>query len=104
MYPLTLMIVASYYVLFAVMGAREVLVAEVGLAAVFVVAAVVGFRGSLWIVAAGLAAHGVLDGMHDAIVPNAGVPVWWPPFCLGVRCRRGGVPVVATHPPAPADA
>jgi hypothetical protein len=47
-----------------------------------VIAAVAGFRLSAWIVVAGLAAHGVFDGFHGYLIENAGVPVWWPAFCL----------------------
>lgn|GEM_PF-2653823 len=43
----------------------------------FRLAAVIGFRRSLW-----LAAHGVLDSAHSRIVQNNGVPPLWPPFCL----------------------
>ena len=49
---------------------------------VFVIAAVVGFKSSVWIVVAGLAGHGILDAVHGDIVNNAGVPVWWPAWCL----------------------
>jgi hypothetical protein len=50
--------------------------------AVFAVAAVVGFKGSPWIIVAALAAHGVQDAVHGHIVANAGVPAWWPAWCL----------------------
>ncbi|HEY8258753.1 MAG TPA: hypothetical protein VIG08_13935 [Gemmatimonadales bacterium] len=36
---------------------------------------------SLWIVVAGLAAHGVFDALHDRLIANPGVPEWWPQFC-----------------------
>ncbi|HEX4935166.1 MAG TPA: hypothetical protein VFV33_18405, partial [Gemmatimonadaceae bacterium] len=44
--------------------------------------AVWGFKSSLWIVAAALAAHGIFDLVHGEAIANPGVPVWWPPFCL----------------------
>jgi hypothetical protein len=53
-------------------------------------AAVVGFRGNLWIVAAGLAAHGVMDAFHPALVDNPGVPVWWPSFCSAYDVAAAG--------------
>jgi hypothetical protein len=43
---------------------------------------VVGFRTSLWLVAAALAAHGLFDLVHARLIINPGVPTWWPPFCL----------------------
>jgi hypothetical protein len=82
-YPTVLMVIASYYVLFAAMSQslHTVLLESVVLTA-FVVAAVAGFKSNLWIVVAGLAAHGVFDAVHGYVLENAGVPAWWPPFCL----------------------
>ena len=40
-----------------------------------------GFRKNLWIVAAGILAHGAQDFVHSMIVTNPGVPTWWPGFC-----------------------
>ena len=82
MYPLVTLVVASYYVLFAAMGASTGILALEALAgAAFVVAAIVGFRSSLWIVVAALAGHGVFDLVHGSIIHNPGVPHWWPHFC-----------------------
>src|SRR3954462_2020454 len=59
-YPTVLIVIASYYVLFAAMiGSRETLVLESALMTVFVVAAVAGFKKSPWIIVGALAAHGV---------------------------------------------
>lgn len=81
-YPTVTMVVASYYVLFAVMaGDTHALWLEVLAAGAFVVAAALGFRRSLWIVVAALAAHGVQDFFHGAVIENPGVPAWWPQFC-----------------------
>jgi len=33
-------------------------------------------------VAAALAAHGIFDLTHAAIISNPGVPNWWPEICL----------------------
>jgi len=62
-------------------GSSRAIVIELLIAGVFVVAASLGFRGSLWVVAAALAAHGVQDFFHGQLVTNAGVPVWWPAWC-----------------------
>lgn len=81
-YPTVTIVVASYYALFAVMGGSvPVLVLECVVIVGFVVAAVVGFRVSLWIVAAALAAHGLFDLVHGELIANTGVPGWWPGFC-----------------------
>ncbi len=83
-YATVLIVVASYYVLFAVMGdARQALVAELPVMAVFATLATLGFRRNPWLVVAGLAAHGVLDAFHARVIDNPGVPAWWPPFCAG---------------------
>ena len=61
MYPVALIVIAAYYVLFATMGGAEALPNELIAALVFIVVAIVGFRTSLWWVAAGIAGHGVFD-------------------------------------------
>lgn len=82
-YPTVAIVVASYYSLFAVMGAStHALVVESLVAGVFLAVAVLGFRSSLWLVAMTLGAHGVFDLAHHALVSNPGVPAWWPQFCL----------------------
>ena len=81
-YSVVLIVVASYWVLFAAMsGSTRVILLETSFAAVFVVAASIGFKRSLWLVAAGLAAHGVFDVFHAHLFVNPGMPEWWPAFC-----------------------
>lgn len=81
-YPTVLCVVASLYALFAVMGgSHQALALECIGTAVFVGAAAAGFRRSLWLVVAGLAAHGVFDFLHGRLIANPGVPTWWPQFC-----------------------
>ena len=83
-YPFVLVIVGSYYVLFAVIaGGGPGLVPELAFFALFAAAAALGFRGSLWIVVAGLAAHGVFDFVRPLLLAGPGVPTWWPAFCAG---------------------
>lgn len=107
LYPVVTLVVASYYALFAVMaGAMPALGLETLAGAVFLALAVAGFRGSLWLVVAALAGHGVFDLVHDAVIANPGVPAFWPGFCLAydvvaalylgwlIRSRR--LPAVAT--------
>jgi hypothetical protein len=82
-YPTVTMVVASLYALFAVIGAStRTLVLESLVGAVFIAVAVSGFRSSLWLVVAALAAHGVFDLGHGILLTNPGVPIWWPEFCL----------------------
>ena len=82
-YPTVLNVIALLYILFAAIGGASgrVFVIESLISVVFIVAASVGVRGSLWLVAAGLAAHGIQDFFHGSIVANPGVPPWWPAFC-----------------------
>ena len=82
-YPTLVVVIASYYVLFAVMGGSgHALVVETLVMAGFLLVAVIGFKKSLWLVVAALAAHGVFDVFHGRVVANPGVPAWWPAFCL----------------------
>lgn len=85
LYPVMLIVIASYYALFAILGGDSgALAAEVAIATVFVCLAVIGFRTSLWIVAAALLGHAGLDLVHGHVVDNAGVPAWWPMFCASI--------------------
>lgn len=82
-YPVVLIIVATYYILFAVMtGSTNALLAEVLPMLLFIAAAGLGFRRTPWIIVAGLALHGLFDFIHGAVITNPGVPAWWPGWCL----------------------
>jgi hypothetical protein len=82
-YSLLLIVVASYYALFAVMSnSVAALVLESCVIVTFLTAAVLGFKRNLWILVAGFAAHGVFDVFHDHLISNPSVPTWWPGFCL----------------------
>ena len=82
-YPTVTIVIASYYVLFGAMEAStHVLVLESLVAVVFLLAAVYGFRSSLWVVVAALAAHGIFDLVRGSAIHNPGVPTWWPDFCF----------------------
>lgn len=82
-YPLILIVIAFYYVLFAAMDpSGRALVAEIAVACVFSLLAVLGFKKSMWLVAGAFAAHGAFDLVHHLLIDNAGVPHWWPGFCL----------------------
>ena len=109
LYPAVMIVIAFYYALFAVIGgSQQALLLELLVIVAFVGAAVVGFRHSLWLVAAALAAHGVFDLFHGQWIENPGVPAWWPHFCLAydvvaAACLawlllRSKVPATATGP------
>jgi hypothetical protein len=102
-YPTVLVVIASYYALFAVMGgSSHALLLEGTAIIVFLAAAVVGFKRSLWLVVAALAAHGIFDGFHGRMIANPGVPLWWAQFLPHLRCRGGWIPLVfATTPGNP---
>ena len=90
-YPTVLMVVASYYVLFAVMGGTvHALILESSVMTVFIVSAIVGFRFNLWIVVAALVSHGIFDFVHGGVVTNDGMPQWWPAFCGAYDVCAGG--------------
>ncbi len=82
-YPTVMIVIATFYLLFAVMGGSpRALVYESIFALAFIGAALAGFKKSLWIVVAALAAHGVFDAVHSRLIDDPGVPVWWASFCL----------------------
>jgi len=82
-YPAVVMAVASYYLAFAVADGRGgVMLAEVAIAAVFIVSAVAGFKLNPWIAVVALGGHGVMDAFHHHLVHNTGVPQVWPGFCM----------------------
>ena len=91
-FPTVLIVVATYYILFAVMGAStRALLSESFAAGLFLVVAVAGFRKNLWLVAVALAGHGVFDFFHHGLIANPGVPVWWPGFCMAYDVVAGGL-------------
>jgi hypothetical protein len=83
LYPVVMIVIASYYALFALMGGSiQILIVESAVAAAFLGVAVAGFKSTLWPVVIALAAHGIFDLIHPHLNANPGVPVWWPSFCL----------------------
>lgn len=102
-YATVLIVVASYYVLFAAMsGSLSTVVVESLLMTGFALAAVAGFKRSTWLLVAGLAGHGIMDAFHGSLVHNTGVPVWWPAFCgsydVGAALWLGWLTVRASRP------
>ena len=94
-YPTVVVVVASYYILFATIGgSAHTLAAEAVVMAVFVLAAVLGFRRYPWLVVVGLVGHGVFDMVHDIFLTNPGVPEWWPAFCSAFDVVAGALVAV----------
>jgi len=90
-YPTVLIVIASFYVLFAAMSeSLHTVLLESVVMTVFVIAAVAGFKSSPWIIVAALAGHGIFDALHGKVVENPGVPVWWPGFCLAYDLGAAG--------------
>lgn len=88
-YPIILVVIASYYCLFAVMGGSSALSWETGVFVAFALAAIIGFRANLWIVVVALVGHGLLDWYHGQLIDNVGVPAWWSIFCLSFDVAAG---------------
>jgi len=89
-YSTVLIVVATYYILFAVMGgSSRALVSEIVVAAGFTLVSIIGFKLNTWIVAAALVGHGLFDSVHHLIIQNPGVPAWWPGFCLAFDATIG---------------
>jgi hypothetical protein len=83
-WAISLVIIAPVYIGFAVADGRPTIIGvETGVAAGFIVIAMVGITTSSWLVVAGLVGHGVKDlwQHRTRFVANTR---WWPPFCLVV--------------------
>lgn len=89
-YPSVLIVVASYYALFAVMGAsRGILIVEMIPASAFILISVLGFKRSPWNIVGGLVGHGVFDLARQGHIDNPGMPAWWPGFCMSIDVFLG---------------
>ncbi|MGB5820320.1 MAG: hypothetical protein WBG90_12610 [Saonia sp.] len=89
-YPLLLIVIALYYVLFAFQSnAKDEILFEVFIAIVFCALAVWGHHKGLKIVAFGLVLHGIYDLFQGDILFSTTPPQWWPLFCLGFDLTLG---------------
>ena len=86
-YPTVLIVIATYYVLFAFMSG-EAIVEEIIVASAFFIAAIARAMRPV-VVGVGILLHGVFDFLHPTFITNSGVPVWWPAFCAGVDILLG---------------
>jgi hypothetical protein len=106
-YPSVMLVIASYYALFAVMGgSMQALATEFVFIVVFVAVSILGFKRNLWLVAGALFAHGIFDLFHGRLILNPGVPAWWPMFCMTYDIVAGACLAwllnrsrIAAHPP-----
>lgn len=95
-YPAVLIVIASYYVLFAVMaGDARAISIETGIAALFVIASVAGHRWNPLMVAAAILAHAGYDAVHHVLFPTHGAPTWWPSFCGAIDAVLAGAAAFA---------
>lgn len=82
-YPVVMVVIASYYALFATLsGSLSALALEIWVLSGFVAVSVAGFKRNLWLVVAALLGHGALDLVHPDLFASTGAPRWWPMFCL----------------------
>ena len=89
-YSTILVIVASYYILFAILGdSSKALVGETAIATIFIVLALFGALRFPLLVGIGIAAHGLFDLVHHVVIENPGLPPWWPAFCMSVDILLG---------------
>ena len=90
-YPTVLIVIALLYALFAILGgSTHALLLELLPGALFVIAAVTGFKKTLWWAVAGLIGHGLFDYVHGHFISNPGVPPYWPGFCGTYDVVAGG--------------
>jgi hypothetical protein len=89
-YSTVLIIIATYYVLFALLdSSAHALVWELVIAVAFSIVAIIGALFLPTLVGTGIIAHGLFDLVHDAIIENPGVPTWWPSFCGSIDVVLG---------------
>src|SRR5881409_1261020 len=82
-YPTLLIMIASYYVLFAVMGGSvHALSIESVVMLGFALVVVRGFAVNLWWVVGAMEGHGVFDFVRSRLIENRGVTARWSAFCL----------------------
>lgn len=90
-YALSLALIASVYIGFAVADGRSSVIAvEICVAGIFVLLASVAVAASAWLVVIGLAGHGLKDLWQHRHHYVAGTR-WWPPFCCAVDLVAAGL-------------
>lgn len=87
-YPTLLIVIASYYVLFAVMSGHPVW-PEIVFATVFSIMAITAALKWRLLAGLGIFLHGVFDFARGGTIGDGGAPEWWPAFCGGVDVVLG---------------
>ncbi|MGH1484727.1 MAG: hypothetical protein ACRBCI_00825 [Cellvibrionaceae bacterium] len=87
-YPTVLIVIASYYVLFALISG-EAIIKESLVALLFFIVAMIGYYRCFILIGIALILHGLFDLVHSMTINNSGIPNWWPLFCLGVDIVLG---------------
>jgi len=83
-WPSLLIAIATFYIVFALEHSDNGVIAFQSVIALgFMALALIGYKTSLWFIAAGLALHGVFDAISLKYSANP-APDWWGPFCIGV--------------------
>jgi hypothetical protein len=90
-YALSLVLIASVYIGFAVADGRpSVIAVESCVAGIFVLLASVAVVTSAWLLVIGLAGHGLKDLWQHRRQYVSGTR-WWPPFCCAVDLVAAGL-------------
>jgi hypothetical protein len=101
-YGVIAIVVATYYILFAVMGGSGwVISEEIAAASIFCVLAVLGFLRWPLLLAVAIAGHGVFDAVHHLFITNTGMPAWWPGFCGSFDVALGLLVLLRLRPRQP---
>jgi hypothetical protein len=94
-YAMSIALIATVYIGFAVADGRPTVIAvESSVAGAFVVLAAVGVTGSAWLLALGLAGHGVKDLWQHRTHYVANTR-WWPPFCMTIDFVAAAIIAIA---------
>ena len=94
-YGMSIALIASVYIGFAVADGRPAVIAvETTVAGAFVVLAAAGVTGSAWLIVIGFVGHGLKDlWQHRShYVANTR---WWPPFCMTIDFVAAAIIAVA---------
>ena len=89
--------IAAIYIGFAVADGRpKVIAVECAVAGAFVVVAALGVTGSVWLLVAAYAGHGLKDLWQQRTQFVDGTR-WWPPFCATVDLVVAAILIVASR-------
>lgn len=103
-YPAVLIVIATYYILFAVMGGScQALAWELAAAFAFSTVVIMGALHLPLLVGVGIVAHGLFDFIHHTMIEDAGVPDWWPGFCGSLDVVLGVWVIGFSRSSRPAD-